>query len=472
MAKSGNVAKIPARHARAALADTEGGSDISHLNACIEDTRQAALDSDPGPDDPTDYDELRGRLDAARGKFPPLYRQEFVEPFTAKINGLGATDFTRILIQDPEKEGAAGLMLDMSQAVLQRDDQFQITSLNAFEELVSDLYDGFLSAEDRKGINPPDNRTTPPLAKWGRPRFGPYTWPVDATETFGAHAAVVNLPPANARKGLLAWSALGHETAGHDILHADNGLQDELAEAVRTGLADLGDDFAEYWSSRIDETSSDVMGILNMGPAAGIGLVGYFRGLNKANNGKATLRNDGPTDDPHPADIVRGFLAAETVALLPSSQSADWARLIADETMKDVDQITLGGNSVTVDDARASARIVANAIATTKARSLEQHSLSEIQTWQDKDDNIVRSVRSALVTTGDIPDLGQDRVFATHIVAAAVIEGLANGGDLQVIFDRMIAILVDMKNRNPVWGPLFVRHPGNIRRDLAYVRHR
>jgi hypothetical protein len=35
----------------------------------------------------------------------------------------------------------------------------------------------------------------------------------------------------------------------------------------------------------------------------------------------------------------------------------------------------------------------------------------------------------------------------------------------------MIAILAEMKDKNPSWGPLFVRHPGDIRRDRAYVPH-
>src|SRR5215471_8962359 len=158
--------------------DTPDTPDISHLDVCVEDARQAALDSDPGPPDPTDFDPFRDRMEAARSKFPPLYRKEFVEPFIAKIDEIGSSGFTQILIQDPDRSQSAGLMLDMGQAALQRSDRFQLTALNAFEELVSDVYDGFLSAEDRKGINPPDNRTTPPLVKWGRPDFGPYTWPV------------------------------------------------------------------------------------------------------------------------------------------------------------------------------------------------------------------------------------------------------------------------------------------------------
>jgi hypothetical protein len=467
---SGSRSRL-ARAARIAAAEA-GAPDLSDLDACIEDARQAALDGDTGPGEPTDFFQLRGKLETARSKFPPLYRQEFVEPYIAALDDLGATQFAQILVQDPTREGSAGLMLDMAQAIVQRSERYQIRASDAFQEVVDDLYDGFLSAEDRQGVDPPDKGTTPPLVKWGNPDFGPYTWPVDATSVFGAGAAVVNLPPSNARKGLLAWGALGHECAGHDILHADTGLQDELAAAIRRGLGDLGDDMAEYWSSRIDETAADVLGILNMGPAAGIGLVGYFRGLNKAFTGRAILRNEGPANDPHPADIVRGYLAAETVALLPFSQSGAWSKAIADETDKDAKKIVLAGRPVSVKDARESARQVASALVTTKAKALEMHALGDIQTWRDADEQKVEAVRRVLTTAGDLADDGPSRIYAAHVVAGAVMEALANGADIPVIFDRMINLLAKMHAQNPVWGPLFVRHPGNIRRDVAYMRHR
>src|SRR5262245_33367943 len=95
---------------------------IRSLAACIEDVRQAALDADAGPADPTDFHQLRGRLETARDKFPPLYSQEFVEPFIAKLDRLGPAAFARILIQDPRRERNAGLLLDMAQAILQRSD--------------------------------------------------------------------------------------------------------------------------------------------------------------------------------------------------------------------------------------------------------------------------------------------------------------------------------------------------------------
>src|SRR5215471_11181307 len=73
---------------------------ISGLAECVEDARLAALDGDSGPAEPTDFHPLRGRLETARSKFPPLYRQEFVEPFVAGLEQLGPASFTEALIRD------------------------------------------------------------------------------------------------------------------------------------------------------------------------------------------------------------------------------------------------------------------------------------------------------------------------------------------------------------------------------------
>ena len=98
------------------------------------------------------------------------------------------------------------------------------------------------------------------------------------------------------------------------------------------------------------------MGILNMGPAAGIGLIVYFRGLNAAFTGSATLRNDGPSRDPHPADIMRGFVAAAVVRRLSFDGAVAWADAIDQETMKDVRQIRIAGVPVSVDRAQRRAK--------------------------------------------------------------------------------------------------------------------
>ena len=441
--------------------------DISGLAACIEDARQTALEKDSGSPEPDSYAPLLARLESARARLSPLYQEAMASPFIATLRKTGESGFNQILLSDPGREGLAALMLDIAQSILQSGEGFARAPTNAFAEVVTDLYDGFLSAEDRQGVEPPDRGVIPPLVKWGNPEAGPYTWPVDATSAFGCKAAVVSLPPANARAGLLAWPALGHETAGHDILHADTGLEPELATALQQGLRSLGYGLDQYWSARIDETSSDVMGILNVGPAAGIGLIGYFRALNAASTGEPRLRSEGPKNDPHPADVLRGYLAAETVGLLGFSGRDAWSSLIARETNADVQSIVLAGVHVSVAVARQSAWIVAQTLVRHCANSLENHALGEIQDWRDADEQIVLMLRTALRASAELPPT-RSRIYAAHVVAAAVTEAVADGSEVHAVFDRMIALLDKLHGQNPASGPLILPYRGDLCRELAF----
>ncbi len=451
-------------------ADKPEKVDLSNLPACTRDARDAALDSDRGPPDPTEYSPLRGRLEASRDRLPPLYQRATYEPYLRALDGLGERGFTKILVQDPERERLAGLMLDIAQAILQNGDGYASLATDAFQEVVSDLYDGFLSAEDRRGVKPPDHGKTPPLVKWGNPDFGPYTWPVTATEAFGVKAPVVSLPPANARRGLLAWSALGHETAGHDLLGADDGLREEITSAVRSQIAGekLAHGLPDYWADRIDETASDVLGILNMGPAAAVGLIGYFRGLNEAWGSGPKLRSVGPESDPHPADIVRGWLAAEVVALLAFRGAAAWSQAIAAETDKDATRVVLAGEEVPREVAKKSAAVVARAIVRGRMRSLEDHALGDIQDWRDRDQRVVAALAVNLTTVRPLASRYASGIYAAHVVAAAVTAA-AGGADTAPLFGRMLAMLKTMHDANPSWGPLYVSHPGDIDAHVLYV---
>src|SRR5262245_29104056 len=84
------------RGRRGKLAAGGEATNIDSMNDCIEDARLAALDGDTGPEAPTEFAPLRGRLETARSAFPPLYRSEFVEPYIAKLDQLGPTQFAQI----------------------------------------------------------------------------------------------------------------------------------------------------------------------------------------------------------------------------------------------------------------------------------------------------------------------------------------------------------------------------------------
>jgi hypothetical protein len=168
----------------------------------------------------------------------------------------------------------------------------------------------------------------------------------------------------------------------------------------------------------------------------------------------------------------RGAEEREAKENLPFAQSGSWSQILLDETKKDVVTITVAGERVSADLANRTAARVAEALITAKAESLEEHSLGEIQSWRDSDEEKVAIVRRVLTTNGELPEQGASRIYAAHIVAAAVIEALANSADLPVVFNRMVSILAKLHARNPVWGPLFVRTPGDIARHLTYYPHR
>jgi hypothetical protein len=442
---------------------------LGNMGACTADASAAIRDRDPGPPDPRQFAELMTRLQRAKSKLAPIYQHGMFDPFVATLAALGEGEFTRILDADVNNDRAGRLMMDIAQALLQPGEGFQHAALRGFQELVSDLYDGFLSAEDRRGVKPPDRGVTAPMVKFGEPRSGPYTWPIEATGSFrvtgtaGPNSAVVSLPPSNGRLGLMAWSSIGHETAGHDILSADKGLKAELSDTVANALASAGlRNLAEYWSSRIDETASDVMGILNMGPAAGIGLVAFFRGFD------GLLRSDGPEDDAHPADVLRGFLASATVRLLEFDDRNRWADIIRAETLKDLRRVTIEGRTISAAQAEKSATVVAGAIVSTRLRSLERTPLGRIQNWRNSDEKITDRLRAMLTSASPLPNnLGSD-AFAAHAVASAVMAALAGEAPIPDLQTRMIAMLNVMHDQNASFGPLFVSQPGNISAHFDY----
>ncbi|WP_242210898.1 hypothetical protein [Paenibacillus polymyxa] len=146
--------------------------DVSNMSLCIENVKKAVLSNLQGPSDPTDYHQLMGRLHAAKAKLPKIYQETVASPFIKELDELGQQGFTEILIQDPSRTRAAGLMLDIAQSILQNGEGYNVLATDAFQEIVSDLYDGFLSAEDRQGIKEPDLSIIPALVKWGAPENG------------------------------------------------------------------------------------------------------------------------------------------------------------------------------------------------------------------------------------------------------------------------------------------------------------
>src|SRR5919109_1823902 len=335
---------------------------------------------------------------------PKVYQEDFLNPLK---NLLQSNRYNIILQAVGGKEGPWD---DWLAAIDQRGKGHHKNATKAFEECIADIYDGFLSMEERKGIKPPDYQTVSPLVEWGRSDWGPYTWPATTGRRVGMKMSVVSMPPAYS-KNIALWSALGHEAGGHDILHADDGLLKEIGDKVEVAILKCRNirQFrnkkavvngrkkplvicaAAYWKYTIDEAASDVCAVLNLGPSAGIGLATLLIPLREMR-----LSNASPSSSSHPIDTLRILLAADVVRELPDLDAKiakAWADLlegIVDKFGDKTNKFTLytqklgevhTDDKMPYNEMREIVRIVADTIAFTPLEALEGHQLSEINTW-------------------------------------------------------------------------------------------
>jgi hypothetical protein len=430
---------------------------------------------------------------------PSIYQEVFLDPLK---NLLLTQDYTTILHAMDSGGGPWG---DWLAAIEQRQKGYQREATRAFEECIADLYDGFLSMEERKGIKPPDHQTVSPLVEWGRSKWGPYTWPAPTGNKIGMKMSVVSMPPAYS-KNIAFWSALGHEAGGHDILHADDGLLKEIGNKVEAEILKCQNDpefkfkdqkaivngrekplpicAAAYWKYTIDETASDVCGVLNLGPAAGIGLATLLIPLRARQNLKMRLSNSCPSSSFHPIDTLRILLAADVVRELPdldvkiANAWADVLENIVKEYRENENELILytetadnvhGDDKMPYEGMREIVKIVADTIAFTPFESLEGHQISEINTWTNEDEIITMKITDDLIAKKE-PSIesesdDEEDIYAAHILAGAII-ALAKSPDIDTTTQLATKALNKLHNNNPVWRGFPVRF-----RSDAHLHH-
>jgi hypothetical protein len=427
---------------------------------------------------------------------PLVYHKTFLDPLKDIATNY-YEELTGYIKRYPEAN--AGPFREWLDSIYQHKSGYLRKYTRAFEESIADLYDGFLSMEERINIKPPDYEKFSPLVRWGGRDAGPYTYPATGPFTFPdtpeMNMSVVSMPPAYA-KNIALWSAIGHETGGHDVLHADEGLLNELEDVVveqimkddklkghqvkyngrQLSLAEFG---ARYWKYTMDETASDVCGLLNLGPAAGIGLAVLLISIIEKRTGKRNLVSSGPISDVHPIHAVRVLLAADVIRNIPdldASAASSWSdalERIVDKYIDDKNQFGLYTQTesgrrtnaeIPYDGMRETVKIVAKTLAFTPLTSLEGHSLSEINTWANSDEIIALRIANELLDKKEpsiISRKYEDTIYAAHIISGAVI-ALANSSDLQTTTDLAIDALNKMYDTNHV----FHGFPFRFRSDL------
>jgi hypothetical protein len=183
--------------------------------------------------------------------------------------------------------------------------------------------------------------------------------------------------------------------------------------------------------------------------------------MNAAYGGPGVLRNVGRSDDPHPADIVRAYLAGETVRLLSFEGAGGWADRLEAEADRDLGRIRLGDVQVTAAVAKASAAAAARAIVETHLASLDGRALREIQDWSDRDEAVVAALRARVREGGARASAGAyvDGAYAAHAVAAGVYEAVAGAEPPAKAMAGMVGVLAAMHARNPAWSAAATSSP-------------
>jgi hypothetical protein len=275
--------------------------------------------------------------------------------------------------------------------------------------VISNLYRSFLSDEQRAKVSLPLIETVPPLATFApTPDQGPFTLPSDSVkDMIRVPIGVVSLP-GSYRDHPLLWPALAHECGGHDVLHADPGLLQELA-AGAAKLPHLPNGIGRLWAGWMDEAASDVYGLLNIGPAFAVSLAAFFSALRASESNKGAklgpisnilpVQGSAPADV-HPVDLLRVYLAIGVTSQLVSL-SATAKTIWLTELSSLAAEAGGGVNTIDVVDIETKSRIqqlplepmaeaakaVGAYIATARLVALDGHSVQDIETWDDLDEH-------------------------------------------------------------------------------------
>jgi hypothetical protein len=390
----------------------------------------------------------------------------------------------------------AAMLETVSAVVYQHRDWTEPSApLKRFLAVVSNFYRSFLAAEKRARIHVKLSSVLPPLAMFQHEGSnGPFTITVeDVKRLTGAEVSLVSLPMTYADDPIL-WAALAHEVGGHDVIHADSGLLHELSRAVPGAFAGVPippgvsrEQLNQLWSFWMDEAAADVYGILNLGPALTICQAAYFAALFAAKPeapARLGMESGFHEDDPmkalddHPTQILRLHLAIGVIETLsnlsPRARTAyiDFIEALA-RSMSTGDTVAIDGNIPLERDhsehislkaplsfMQQVARNVGAFIATATLSALAGHSIQNIETWDDSDEERSTSVMTALLRGESIALLGDDAQMLAGSILALLFDP-----DLYGLVKAALNEGLDLSfKRDPIWGkaqrnPVLFRFP-------------
>ncbi len=446
-------------------------------------------------------------VQAATAKGAPLlplvYREGFAAPMAAALPHV-LDNLAHEMASGEKTRAEAQTRLEVLYAPVYQH-ALGLTRVNAgpqlkrFLAVVSNLFRSFSDADKRAAAGVNLVTLTPPLACFQADtgRQGPYTIESDLMQQhLGIQIGIVSLP-ATYRNHPVIWSVLSHEVCGHDVVHADAGLLNEMIDAVQAMLApgfsphkplDHAALSALLWSYWMDEAAADVYGVLNMGPTFAPSLAAFLAAFRAHLKGgkrpdapprvatAASPRDNEGGDDTledHPIDLLRFYLLLGAIDAMPKLDAvvrADYvasieaiAGLIAGgvNTIHVEGKVNLGsGKRLAVKDdipllqAADAARKVGRLIATHQFKALNGRSIQDIETWDDADEAAAQAIAARLAQRQSVVGLGDD----AQLLAGATLALLRDAKLYDDVQTRLNEALDDSFRTDPIWRGLNPSH--------------
>ncbi|MEK6787297.1 MAG: hypothetical protein AABY61_17635 [Nitrospirota bacterium] len=387
-------------------------------------------------------------IEAASEELPLEYQNGFSKPLLNNLQQI----CEKMLLSFPQPHGWWGLIFCANAATQVSTTSPVHSSVQRLQAVIADIYTSFLYSDDRVKLGLGRKQRLPPLGAFTAPILPshqvsppPYMYSVELMKELSADftAGVVSLPSGYINHPIL-WSILAHEIGGHDVLHADEGLLPELLEGI-TGLfsGPNADALASLWRFWGEEAAADVCGVLNIGPAYGLGAIVFHTVI--AHIGGNPEDHDDPSrehihppildikpnphlvGDPHPIPglipfIIIGAIEALT-ALTPSTKTRYILQIeeLAKLCTPDYETINLSDYIIANDEGKwmklgakfsfnvlkDSALKVGRHIAKATFPSLNNKSLQNFETWDNADEEVAHNVAKALVAGDPIDKVKQ-----------------------------------------------------------------
>ncbi len=417
---------------------------------------------------------------------PNDYQEALLKPFFDFIISLGEVKFEEIFSKDDKKKLTDEQLYyrkyipEITEALLQRNYEgiyykTAFDDLLAFQAIVSDLYKKIAIKKVGKLVQQPLS----PLVKWS-PSKAPHTFPsINKHLLNKLKVGIVSLPPEHRTGGLLAWGVLGHEVAGHNFLRSIPNLLSDLKATVnktvqfscKTQMLDelKTKQITSFMEHCTEEIASDVLGTLAMGPISAVCLLGYSRGARDSGklSKKALVKRT-----THLPDILRVLTCSTIIEkCLEISEKTNWIKTINDEVKKDYETKDtvlflkttdptkeIADESefypINIDIAIQVANAAAEAIATTKLRSLKT-TLKDIVCWAENPDELLAyTVQRAIQDQTAFPNIHlYEKINACHVVTGAVMAALQPKASTEKCFITMKNYLLKAYLSNTYWVP-------------------